>query len=47
MSKVTPLVPLIKSQYAIAFVDILKQIDNDIYPTIAKAQLPENILEPE
>ncbi|PKG76276.1 hypothetical protein CXF86_02020 [Shewanella sp. GutCb] len=47
MKKVTPIVPLIKSQYAIAFVDILKQIDSDIYPTIAKAQLPENILEPD
>ncbi|QQX81656.1 helix-turn-helix transcriptional regulator [Shewanella sp. KX20019] len=43
MSKMTPLVPLIKSQYAIAFIDMLKQIDDDIYPTIAKAQLPESI----
>lgn len=46
MDKTTPIVPLIKTQYALAFVDILKQIDSDIYPSIAKAQLPENILAP-
>ncbi len=46
MDKTTPIVPLIKTQYALAFVDILKQIDSDIYPSITKAQLPENILAP-
>ncbi|QLE84800.1 helix-turn-helix transcriptional regulator [Shewanella sp. Scap07] len=38
-------VPLFKSEYTVVLVELLKQLDKDIYPIIDQAKLPENILQ--